>query len=65
MINYGFERRGGCTCGGVTNKKYYRDDLIVYLRPRNFKIKRGASTIIPLTDLNELNETLATQITGL
>lgn len=59
LINYGFEKSGGCHCGGVQNKKYKKDDLVVYLRPKTFKIRKGQLTIVPLTELNKLNETLA------
>lgn len=60
IISFGFHQSGSCDCGGVRNDKYRKGPFIIYIRKtkNQFKIKRNNEIVIPLTNLNVLEETL-------
>lgn len=58
--SFGFYPSGSCDCGGVRNEKYRKGPFVIYIRKTKnlFKIKRNNEVIIPLTNLNALEESL-------
>ena len=67
MIDYGcilaaqgFYPNGSCQCGGITNKKFRKKDLVVYIREsrQQFYIKYRARKIVPISNLEQLENAL-------
>jgi hypothetical protein len=58
---HGFYETTPCMCGGIKNRKFRKRIYIVYIRESKklFKLKRGNQTIIPLTNLSELETKLS------
>jgi hypothetical protein len=59
---FGFIRSGSCSCGGTSNEIYKKDIYTLYYRKKRhvFKVKKKNETIVPITSLSKLEETLKT-----
>lgn len=53
-----FKAVGTCHCGGVKNYKYRNGNHTIYIRYKQgfFKIKKGNTTLLDLTTLDELEK---------
>jgi hypothetical protein len=60
ILSFGFHPSGTCDCGGMRNEKYRKGEIVIYVRKKSghFKIKRKNQVVVPLTNLNVLEETL-------
>ena len=60
ISQYGFHQSGSCDCGGMRNDKYRKGEIVIYVRKKTnqFKIRKKNDVIIPLMNLNALEETL-------
>lgn len=57
---FDFNPSGSCDCGGMRNDKYRKGNYVIYIRKKTnqFKIKKKNEVLIPLMNLNALEETL-------
>jgi hypothetical protein len=57
---YDLKYLGTCNCGGTRNEKYYHGLFTLYIQPKRyqFKLKKDAHTVVPLTPISELESTL-------
>jgi hypothetical protein len=58
---HGFYETTPCMCGGIKNRKFRKKTYVVYIRESKklFKLKKGNQTVVPLTNLSELETKLS------